>query len=123
MSAGPRTALDVPHDHPAFAGHFPAFPVLPGALVLDQALEIILRERGIDVTRWQLASAKFLGAVRPGERLTVEHDAPRDGVVRFTVRCGERIVASGSLSAHAAHPAAEAGVAGGGNAGDAGGGG
>ena len=108
MTAGPgdggaRVAtLEVARDHPAFAGHFPAFPVLPGALVLDETLEILARARGIDVTRWQLSSTKFLGAVRPGERLTVEHDAPREGLLRFSVRSGDRLVASGSLSATAA---------------------
>jgi 3-hydroxyacyl-[acyl-carrier-protein] dehydratase len=100
-----RAMLEVSLDHPAFAGHFPAFPVLPGAVVLDETLELIRRERGIDVVRWQLSSAKFLSAVRPGERLTVEHDAPRDDVVRFTIRSEDRIVASGSLSARAARPA------------------
>jgi 3-hydroxymyristoyl/3-hydroxydecanoyl-(acyl carrier protein) dehydratase len=91
--------LEIPRDHPAFAGHFPAFPVLPGALVLDETLEIIRRERGIDLGLWRISSAKFLGAVGPGERLIVKHDAPRDDAVRFTVRCGDRVVANGSLGA------------------------
>jgi 3-hydroxymyristoyl/3-hydroxydecanoyl-(acyl carrier protein) dehydratase len=92
-----RAMLTIAPDHPAFAGHFPNFPVLPGAVLLDETLELMCRARGIDLLQWQVTSAKFLGAVRPGERLEVEHDAPRSGLIRFTVRAGERIVASGSL--------------------------
>jgi len=97
--------LEVPRDHPAFAGHFPRFPVLPGAVLLDEALQVIERERGIDLTQWQIASAKFQDAVRPGEALRLEHVAPDSGLIRFTILAPDpsvsgkdRTVASGSLS-------------------------
>lgn len=91
-------SIEIPRDHAAFAGHFPNFPVLPGAALLDEVLQIIERERGIDLTRWLVASAKFLDAVRPGDVLRLEHEAPRDGLIRFAVRCAERTVASGTLA-------------------------
>jgi 3-hydroxyacyl-[acyl-carrier-protein] dehydratase len=94
--------LEIPRDHPAFAGHFPRFPILPGAVLLDEALQVIERERGIDLTQWRLASAKFLDAVRPGDALRLEHAAPDDALIRFTVRGKDRTVASGSLSRAAA---------------------
>jgi len=64
-----HSRLDVARDHPAFAGHFPKFPVLPGAALLDEALQLIERERGIDLTQWLVASVKFLDVVRPGDAL------------------------------------------------------
>jgi 3-hydroxymyristoyl/3-hydroxydecanoyl-(acyl carrier protein) dehydratase len=91
-------ALEVPRDHPAFAGHFPRFPVLPGAVLLDEALQVIERERGIDLTQWQIASVKFLDAVRPGDALLLEHAAPDSGMIRFTIRAANRTVASGRVS-------------------------
>lgn len=97
------SSIAVPEDHPAFAGHFPQFPVLPGAVLLDEVLQIIQRERRIDLAHWQIASAKFLDAVRPGDVLRLEHDAPKGGVIRFTVRAANRTVASGILS-NAARP-------------------
>jgi 3-hydroxyacyl-[acyl-carrier-protein] dehydratase len=98
-----QSAIEVPPDHPAFAGHFPGFPVLPGAALLDEVLQVIQRQRGIDLTEWQIASAKFPGTVRPGDALCLEHDAPNGGLIRFTVRVANRMVASGSLS-NAAEP-------------------
>ena len=96
--AAMHSPIEVAADHPAFAGHFPCFPVLPGAVLLDEALQIIQRDRCIDLTQWQIASAKFLGIVRPGDALQLEHVAPKSGLIRFTIRVADRTVASGNLS-------------------------
>jgi len=96
-----RCAIEVPKDHPSYAGHFPNHPVLPGAVLLDETLRAIQRARGIDLTRWRIASAKFPHAVRPGDALRLEHAAAHSGLIRFTVYCAERIVATGSLSSTA----------------------
>ena|SRR5882672_1698981 len=94
--------IEVPRDHPSFAGHFPKFPVLPGAVLLDAVLQVIQRERDIDLTRWHIASVKFLGVVRPGDVLRLEHIvASKGGLIRFTVRTADRTMASGSLSSAA----------------------
>jgi 3-hydroxyacyl-[acyl-carrier-protein] dehydratase len=93
-----HSRIEIARDHPAFAGHFPKFPVLPGAVLLDEALQLIERERGIDLTQWHIASAKFLDVVRPGDVLGLEHDVPKDGLIRFILRCAGRTVASGSLT-------------------------
>jgi 3-hydroxymyristoyl/3-hydroxydecanoyl-(acyl carrier protein) dehydratase len=93
-----HSPIEVATDHPAFAGHFPQFPVLPGAVLLDEALRVIERERGIDLTQWQITSAKFLDAVRPGDALRLEHEAPKSGLIRFTLWAANRTVATGSLS-------------------------
>ena len=71
---------------------------MAGALLLDEALQIIERERGVDLTRWRLASVKFLRVVRPGEALCLEHDAPREDLVSFAIRAAGVIAVSGSLS-------------------------
>jgi 3-hydroxyacyl-[acyl-carrier-protein] dehydratase len=93
-----RNCIEIATDHPAFAGHFPGFPVLPGAVLLDEALRIIERERGIDLRQWQIAAAKFLDIVRPGDALMLEHDASAASLIRFSISVAERKVASGTLS-------------------------
>ena len=92
------TPLRIAADHPAYAGHFPQFPVLPGAVLLDEALHEIFDKQGLDVTRWRLTSVKFLGLVRPGDALTLEHSAPDAGTLRFAIRNAGVLVTSGTLS-------------------------
>jgi len=101
VAAAMHSSIEIPVDHPSFADHFPKFPVLPGAVLLDEVLQIIQRDRGIDLEEWRIASAKFLDAVRPGDVLTLEHEAPKSGLIRFTVRAANRTVANGSLSSPA----------------------
>jgi 3-hydroxymyristoyl/3-hydroxydecanoyl-(acyl carrier protein) dehydratase len=96
------TALDIAQDHAAFAGHFPGFPILPGAALLDVVLHEIGRARSIDLTQWSVASAKFLATVRPGDALTLEHSASGEATIRFVIRSAHRAVASGMLTADCA---------------------
>jgi acyl-CoA synthetase (AMP-forming)/AMP-acid ligase II len=93
------TALRISEDHAAFAGHFPGFPILPGAALLDVVLHEIERSRSIDLAQWSVASAKFLATVRPGDDLTLEHTASGDAAIRFVIRAASRAVASGVLTA------------------------
>ena len=89
--------IEVAPDHPSFAGHFPAFPVLPGAVLVDEALHAIQLARGIELREWHVASVKFLGPVLPGDLLHLEH-ALIGPVIRFTIRAAGRTVLSGSLA-------------------------
>jgi 3-hydroxyacyl-[acyl-carrier-protein] dehydratase len=96
---GDREAvLTVATAHPAFAGHFPGSPVLPGAVLLDEALFGIERGSGIDITRWRIASVKFLGRVLPGDELVLRYSAPAAGVIRFSIGSVRGPVAAGSLT-------------------------
>lgn len=97
-----RGELHIAADHPAYAGHFPGFPLLPGAVLLDEVLREIARARGIDLTEWFVATAKFLQIVRPGTTLTVQHSASGTAAIRFAILSGTATVASGTLSA--VHP-------------------
>ncbi|HEY7576667.1 MAG TPA: hypothetical protein VH855_03650 [Acetobacteraceae bacterium] len=58
-------------DHPSLPGHFPGRPIVPGVVVLDQALALLLRDRpGRCVA--VLREVKFLSPVIPGEAVTIE---------------------------------------------------
>jgi 3-hydroxymyristoyl/3-hydroxydecanoyl-(acyl carrier protein) dehydratase len=92
-----HATLEIPAGHPAFAGHFPGFPVVPGAMLLDELLNVVAEARGIDLRNWNIASAKFSSAVRPREALILEHEATAAGSIQFTLRVAERKVASGTL--------------------------
>lgn len=99
-----RTDLRIAADHPAYAGHFPGAPVLPGVVLLDAVLHELVPSgasapEALSGQRWQISSAKFLSAVRPGESLSLEQEAASNGSIRFVIRAGERIVAQGLLTA------------------------
>jgi 3-hydroxymyristoyl/3-hydroxydecanoyl-(acyl carrier protein) dehydratase len=73
--------------HPAFAGHFPGRPLLPGVALLAEVLEAMLADP-TTTQPWQgphrLATAKFLAPVEPGAQLRIDWTA-QDGRVRFEV--------------------------------------
>jgi 3-hydroxymyristoyl/3-hydroxydecanoyl-(acyl carrier protein) dehydratase len=85
------TTLRVPEQHPAFAGHFPGAPLLPGVVLLDEMLY------AIGAGDWVVSTAKFLHPVRPGETLTLEHDVLANGSVRFVIRTAGALTATGTL--------------------------
>ena len=92
-----RSTLQIAADHPAFSGHFPGFPVFPGAALLDEMLRSIESARGIDLRGWHISSVKFLDAVRPRDSLLLEHEEPSAGLIRFTICVADRKIASGTL--------------------------
>ncbi|MEG0921868.1 MAG: hypothetical protein RSD57_04055 [Comamonas sp.] len=81
---------------PVFAGHFPAHPVLPGALLLDWVIDSIQQQSGRNVVG--VAQTKFSRAAEPGDVLTLAL-RPDGTRVRFEVRAtratNEHTVASG----------------------------
>lgn len=92
---GNTTTLVISPQHPAFDGHFPGAPLLPGVVLLDEMLRVLEAGAG-----WTLSSAKFLHPVRPGETLTLEHQTLGNGSIRFSIRsaAGEStLIASGTL--------------------------
>ncbi|MBS1141213.1 MAG: hypothetical protein H6R13_2666 [Proteobacteria bacterium] len=87
----------VPADHPAFAGHFPGNPIVPGVVLLDRAIlfaEQLLGQTDLD---WQVGNAKFFSPVGPAETLVFALETKASGSIAFTVRAANRDVASGSL--------------------------
>jgi acyl-coenzyme A synthetase/AMP-(fatty) acid ligase len=99
-----QLAHRVPADHPAFAGHFPGQPLMPGALLLAEVMEAVQRVPAL-VARLgshpTLAAAKFLAPVRPDSLLSIEL-LPEAGAargVRFDVRCDGVVAVTGRWTA------------------------
>ena len=92
-------SLSIAVDHPAFAGHFPGQPLLPGVSLLAEVLEAVLDVPALAALVGpapRIGAAKFLAPVRPGAQLVIQlDDGPRG--LRFEVRESERIAASGQF--------------------------
>lgn len=90
--------IHVAPDHPAFAGHFPTEPIVPGVVLLDEALHAIGAQLGIAATAFRISSVKFLSPVSPGEPVCLSYDASGSGTLRFEIASGQRKVAAATLS-------------------------
>ncbi len=101
-----KTTLCIAADHPAFAGHFPGRPILPGVVLLDAAVHLLtqaMRDSGGQAEGGaqavcQVSSAKFLSPVSPGETLTIACTSTASGATRFDISSGGRKVATGTLT-------------------------
>jgi len=91
------TALAIAADHPAYAGHFPGTPVLPGVVLLDATLDALQKAGKGPPGFWEVSSAKFQSVVRPGEALTLHHETLPNGSIRFAIRATDRAVANGLI--------------------------
>ncbi|MBU1689815.1 MAG: hypothetical protein KJ958_12055 [Gammaproteobacteria bacterium] len=91
------THWTVPLDHPAFAGHFPGTPILPGVVLLDVALQIIAETSGIALDLCEISSVKFLSPASPGDELLIQHVVSATGTIRFDILAGARKIASGTI--------------------------
>jgi len=87
----------VPVDHPAFAGHFPGNPILPGVVLLDMAVYAITMAAGIRLEGCEISAIKFLSPVRPGEKLEIRQSRAAGSVIRFDITAGLRKIASGNI--------------------------
>ena len=92
-----EAVVEIGADHPALAGHFPGQPVVPGVVLLDEALFAIARARGLAARRLQLGAVKFLHPVVPPSTLTIRHQRKDSGAIEFSIDDGSRVVASGRI--------------------------
>jgi 3-hydroxyacyl-[acyl-carrier-protein] dehydratase len=90
----PLVALHVAADHPAFAGHFPGRPLVPGVVLLALAQRAIETELAAEMHG--LSSVKFLSPALPGDPLLMEFGVA-GATVRFAIRSGTRQVATGAF--------------------------
>ncbi len=99
-SASAETWFSIAADHPAFAGHFPSQPVLPGVALLTLVLQALDAQPALRAqvgARPGIEAVKFLAPVGPGARLCVRWSAPGSGL-GFEVQDDRgRCVARGKL--------------------------
>lgn len=89
--------LHIPADHPAFPGHFPGMPIVPGVVLLDEALHA-MEDALAHVSSWKISSVKFLSPLGPDSHVVIEYEQQAQGSFHFDIREGERLIATGIVS-------------------------
>jgi 3-hydroxymyristoyl/3-hydroxydecanoyl-(acyl carrier protein) dehydratase len=93
-----RCALTIAANHPAFDGHFPGRPILPGVVLLDEAVRAIAAALALEAASlWRVGTVKFLQPALPGDALTLEWEPTAAGELRFTIARAGRPLAKGTL--------------------------
>ena len=93
------THWTVPMDHPAFTGHFPGTPIVPGVVLLDVAINAIADTSDAVLDNCEISSVKFLSPANPGDELTIQYETSVNGAdtIRFEILAGCRKIAVGII--------------------------
>jgi len=91
-----RIPDEVDSAHPAFPGHFPGNPVVPGVLLLARISRAVAQASGRPVV--EVPAVKFLAPLAPGDKFEIQFEEPHSAAtVKFRVSRGHVLVASGAL--------------------------
>jgi len=94
-----RAEMQFAVDHVAAAGHFPGNPIIPGAVVLDEALQAIEAKADRPFMPCKIRAVKFLHPVRPGDKMLIFWSTGADGATKFHCESQDRVVLTGTLNA------------------------
>ncbi len=67
-------------DHPAARGHFPENPIIPGAVLLSEAVRAVGNATHVDLSRCSISAAKFPSPSRPGDRVDIAYVVKGDSI-------------------------------------------
>jgi len=93
--------LAIGADHPAFDGHFPGRPILPGVALLAAVLEAAGRDPRLAASIGaapRLAVVKFLAPVEPGASLAISFRLGAGALDWQVDDADDRTVASGRIA-------------------------
>jgi 3-hydroxyacyl-[acyl-carrier-protein] dehydratase len=85
-------------DHPAAQGHFPGDPIIPGAVVLSEALKAIETKLGVILFPCRIKAAKFFYPTRPGDRIRIEFTGAASDEIKIACSVEEKTVLTGVVT-------------------------
>ncbi|MBE9556024.1 MAG: acyl-CoA synthetase [Proteobacteria bacterium] len=94
---GAQRVIRYAADEPFFADHFPDDPIVPGAVLLGEASELLCESLGGLAGPVELVSARFPDSARPGEDCLFRMDAGANGQFRIECTQGGRTVMKAAM--------------------------
>lgn len=94
-----RGVLHFAPEHPVGAGHFPGNPIIPGALLLAEAVHLIETGLGMRPASCTIRSGKFFHPVRPGNTVEVAYAVSASQEIRFQCAVDSTKVLAGVMDA------------------------
>jgi 3-hydroxymyristoyl/3-hydroxydecanoyl-(acyl carrier protein) dehydratase len=91
-----ETAKAVPVDHPCLPGHFPDNPIVPGTLILDRVITLLI-QRHPETRVSEIISAKFLRPLLPGQVFEVCAEE-KSGQISFACLIDQSTIATGKMA-------------------------
>ena len=89
--------LVIEPDHPAFPGHFPGQPLIPGVVLLERVLELAREALDPAAVLAGVPVAKFLMPLRPGGILMIGLEPVSVEQLRFVCRSDAGLAAHGTF--------------------------
>ena len=85
-------------NHPTLPGHFPGTPLVPGVVILDEVLAVLIEWRQ-DSQLTGIRMVKFLAPLQPEQAFTISLSARNEHAeeVNFCCRAADRIIVEGQL--------------------------
>ena len=85
-------------NHPTLPGHFPGTPLVPGVVILDEVLAVLIEWRQ-DSQLTGIRMVKFLAPLQPEQAFTISLSARSEHAeeVNFCCRAADRIIVVGQL--------------------------
>lgn len=87
--------LRVPETYLYFDGHFPGYPILPGAAQLLEIVAAGLERQGEQRKIARFSKLKFLGRILPGDELELQLNQAAGGAYDFSIRTPRELASSG----------------------------
>ena len=93
--------------HPAFAGHFPGAPIVPGVVLLDTALQAIAVAENLPLNQYELSSVKFLSPLSPADsessgkdhiHISLDYKRTSEQRIQFDIVCDERKIVTATVN-------------------------
>jgi 3-hydroxymyristoyl/3-hydroxydecanoyl-(acyl carrier protein) dehydratase len=90
----------IPEDYAYFEGHFPGYPILPGAVQLAELVLPCVRQARPDLGPMRgMSQLKFLGRILPGDEVVVLLTFDQgESMVDFTLRTRTLVASTGRLA-------------------------